>query len=215
MELAFHNFFIVKKFLYSALLIIGLALSLPINAQENYSENQRKEFAKNAEKESKAVVKKLVKEKWIFNGVGTLQGAYTRYLLQSKDYGGEYTLLSYEINNAPNLRNGEKGLMNMAQSAYAQENEAYLISEQKAHSGEVDITLEDNVIKALAQFNGDVKRSFIIHRKNSNGTYDMRGYYLVDSDNTRSKLRKLAQSLAEEHSMGDDIVKRLLNNEGD
>ena len=195
--------------------MVGMALSLPISAQENYSEKQRKEFAKTAEKEAKSVVKVLEKEKWVFNGVGTLQGAYTRYLLQSSEYGGVYTLSSYEINNAPNLRNGEKSLMNMAQSSYAQENEAYLISEQKAHSGEVDITLEDNVIKALAQFNGDVKRSFIIHRKNGNGTYDMRGYFLVDSDNTRSKLRKLAQSLAEEHSMGDDIVKRVLNNDGD
>ncbi len=169
-------------------------------------------MTKSAEKESKDVVKALEKEKWVFNGVGTLQGAYTRYLLQSTEYGGTYTLASYEINNAPNLRNGEKSLMNMAQSSYAQENEAYLISEQKAHSGEVDITLEDNVVKALAQFNGDVKRSFVIHRKNGNGTYDMRGYFLIDSDNTRSKLRKLAQSLSEEQSMGDDIVKRVLKN---
>ncbi len=203
---------IVKKLFFLSLCLCWLSLSLPLNAQHNFSEKQLKELTKSAEKESKDVVKALEKEKWVFNGVGTLQGAYTRYLLQSTEYGGTYTLASYEINNAPNLRNGEKSLMNMAQSSYAQENEAYLISEQKAHSGEVDITLEDNVVKALAQFNGDVKRSFVIHRKNGNGTYDMRGYFLIDSDNTRSKLRKLAQSLSEEQSMGDDIVKRVLKN---
>lgn len=192
-----------------------MALSLPSFAQGNFSEKQHKEFAKSAEKESKNVVKSLQKEKWVFNGVGTLQGAYSRYLLQSKEYGGNFELASYEINNAPNLRNGEKSLMNQAQSSYAQENEAYLISEQKAHSGEVDITLEDNVVKALAQFNGDVKRSFVIHRKNADGTYDMRGYFVIDSDQTRSKLRKLAQNLSEEHSMGDEIVKRVLNDEQD
>lgn len=187
-------------------LCVALMSSLTSNAQE-YSAKERQSFAKEAEKEAKQAAKKLSKEKWQFNGVGTLEKAYERYLLQTADYGGVGEARSYEINNAPNLRNGEKSLMNMAQSVYAQENEAYLKLEQSSHSGEVDITLEDNVVKALAQFNGDVKRSFIIYKKNSNGTYDMRGFFIIDGDNTKAKLRKLAKDLSDEIELGDKIKK--------
>ncbi len=191
-------------------MVVAFIVAANLFAQSNYSQKELNALAKEAEKECESAVKKLEKEKWTFSGVGTLKGAYKRYLLQSKDFGGNAELRSYDINNAPNLRNGEKSLNNQAQSEYAQENEAYLIAEQKAHSGETDITLEDNVIKMLAQFNGDVKRSFIIYKKNNNGTYDMRGYYVIDCDNTRNKLRKLADELLQEHVIGDEIVKRAM-----
>nr|MDE6247694.1 hypothetical protein [Muribaculaceae bacterium] len=114
---------------------------------------------------------------------------------------------TYEINGAKNLRNGEKSLINMAQATYAQENEAYLKLEQASHSGEVDVTIEDNVVKALAEFNGDVKRSFIIYKKNTNGTYDMRGYFIIDGNNTRAKLRRLAKDLSDEVELSGKIKK--------
>lgn len=202
----------MRQFFILSILLCFFTLPFDLVAQQ-YSPKQMEKFSKSAENESKKIVKNLEKEKWIFNGVGTLEGAYARYLMQGKDFGGTADLATYEINNAPNLRNGEKSLMNQAQSSYAQENEAYLISEQKAHSGEVDITLEDNVIKALAQFNGDVKRSFVIHRKNQDGTYDMRGYFIIDSNATKAKLQKLAKNLSDEHSMGDEIKKRVIDNE--
>lgn len=194
------------------LFLAAFLMAATVSAQSEYSQKQLNELTKQAEKESSKAVKELEKEKWIFSGVGTLKGVYKRYLLQSKDFGGSAELRSYDVNNAPNMRNGEKSLTNQAQSEYAQENEAYLIAEQKSHSGETDITLEDNVIKMLAQFNGDVKRSFVIYKKNQNGTYDMRGYYVIDGDNTKAKLRKLADELSQEHAIGDEIVKRALGN---
>ena len=109
------------------------------------------------------------------------------------------------VDNAPNMPNGEKSLMNLAQSGYAQENEAYLKLEQANHSGEVAVTLEDNVVKALAAFSGDVKRSFIVYKKTSNGRYDMRGYFIIDGDQTRSKLRKLAKDMSDETELAKKI----------
>ncbi len=162
-------------------------------------------FTKAAEKEAKQATKKLEKEKWEYNGVGTLAKAYERYLLNTEDFGGTCEARSYEINNAPNLRNGEKSLLNMAQSSYAQENEAYLKLEQTAHSGQVDVTLEDNVVKALAQFSGDIKRSFIVYKKNHNGTYNMRGYFIIDSNNTKAKIRKMARELEDEAELSKKI----------
>lgn len=179
-------------------------------AQQVYSEKQRNAFAKEAEKEAKKAAKELRKEKWLFNGVGTLEKAYERYLLATKNYGGVGEGQSYTVDNAPNMTNGEKSLMNMAQSAYAQENEAYLKLEQANHSGEVAVTIEDNVVKALAQFNGDVKRSFIVYKKNGNGRYDMRGFFIIDGDQTRAKLRKLAKDLSDET----DLAKKIKESAG-
>lgn len=193
--------------IFALLSIIGI--SSCVFAQE-YSKKELSAFSKAAEKEAKQAAKKLEKEKWSYNGVGTLAKAYERYLLSSQDFGGVGEARSYEINNAPNLRNGEKSLLNLAQSTYAQENEAYLKLEQAAHSGEYDVTLEDNVVKALSQFNGDVKRSFIIYKKNHNGTYDMRGYFIIDGDNTKAKLRKMAQGINDEVDLSNKIKKSAL-----
>lgn len=199
-----------RVFKILAIAVLGtLPLTAPLTAvaQNNYSQKELKAFAKDAESEAKKAAKKLEKEKWIYNGVGTLPKAYERFLLSTSDFGGVGEARTYEINGASNLRNGEKSLINMAQATYAQENEAYLKLEQASHSGEVDVTIEDNVVKALAEFNGDVKRSFIIYKKNTNGTYDMRGYFIIDGNNTRAKLRRLAKDLSDEVELSSKIKK--------
>lgn len=196
----------MKRIIKIFTLIVFFSFAIPSLAQQ-YSKKELSALSKAAEKEAKQATKKLEKEKWMYNGVGTLVKAYERYLLSTQNFGGVGEGRSYEINNAPNLRNGEKSLLNMAQATYAQENEAFLKLEQASHSGEVDVTIEDNVVKALAQFNGDVKRSFIIYKRNHNGTYDMRGYYIIDGDQTKSKLRKLAKDLTDEIDLSNKIKK--------
>lgn len=187
-------------------LLAVFCVSLPAVAQQpNYSEKEKKQFAKQAEKEAKDAVKKLEKQKWTYSGAGSLQKAYERYLLASSDFGGVGTIEVYEINNAPNLRNGEKSLMNQAQAMYAQENEAFLKGEQTSHSGNTDITLDDNVVKMLAQFSGDVHRQFTVYKKNSDGTYDMRGFFVIDGQQTRAKLRRLAKDLDNELELSKKI----------
>lgn len=188
-------------------------LSSSVSAQTEYTKKEKEMYAKEAEKEAKAAVKKLEKEKWTFNGIGTFQGAYLRYLLQTEPFGGVGTPKSHELNNVPNLAAAEKSLLNLAQSSYAQENEAYLQAEQNAHTGEHHTVLDDNTVKSLGQFNGDVKQSFMIYKKTRDGRYDVRGYFIIDSDKTRAKLRKLAEELASEVEMSEKIKKKVTGEE--
>lgn len=179
--------------------------SMPAYSQALYNK-------KDAEKEAKKEAKKLSKEKWEYTGVGTLEKALTIYWVSVKEYGGKFEGSSKVINNVSSLRKGEKMLLTDAQTEYAQTNAAYLIGELESATGEKDILVDANVVKYAEQFNGDVRKQFILFKKNHDGTYDMKGYFLIDSEGTQAKLRKLVDTLKQEGDIAEEIKKRVLGN---
>lgn len=194
----------MKRFL-SILWVCMIFAVLPATAKVNYE--------KEAQKEAKAAVKKLEKEKWKFSGVGSFENSYARYLLRTKDFGGDCEAKVKQADGQKTIINGEAFATTLAQQEYAQENEATLIAEAKAHTGEENIHISDALVKSLGQFNGDITRQFSLVRKNSDGTVDVQCYFLVDVDGTRAKLRKLAQTLDSDKELGDKIRKSALGEE--
>lgn len=175
--------------------------SLPAYSQALFSK-------KDAEKDAKKEVKKLTKEKWEYSGVGTFEKALVAYWLSTENYGGKYEGQKVMINNVSSLRKGEMMLLSDAQAAYAQTVQSKLMGSTETAAGEEDILVNATVIKFLADIKGDVKKQIVLYRKNPNGTYDMQGYFLIDTNATEAKLRKLQQ----DGEISEEIRRRVLGN---
>lgn len=97
-------------------------------------------------------------------------------------------------------------LLSDAQAAYAQTVQSKLMGSTETAAGEEDILVNATVIKFLADIKGDVKKQIVLYRKNPNGTYDMQGYFLIDTNATEAKLRKLQQ----DGEISEEIRRRVL-----
>lgn len=168
--------------------------SFVINAQDSYSKAQEN-YRKEAQKEAKKTAKELKKNKWTYSGAMTLEGSLTDYYLKCENFGGKYEGRFYTINNASNLRNGELQLLTTAQNEYAQENEAVLMGKVSDHSGLEETTIRNSVVKMSAMLKGDVKKAFILYKRNANDTYDMGGYFLIDINSAEKKIEQLAKEI--------------------
>lgn len=170
-----------------------------------------KQQVKAAEKEAKAAVKDEKKQGWVFGGVGTFEGAYTRYLLESKDFGGDKKIETAQYDNASGLWEGEEGLITEKQSSFAQQQKALLEKEIAAHLGNTRVNNVDLAMRSDYLFNGDVKLIFYAYKKLANGRYDLKGYFAIDMDAARVQREKAV--LQYDNDMSDQIKNRVHHDE--
>lgn len=197
-----------------ALFGLGYTASAQTNAQSKEYVKQQKENKKRAAKLAKKQMKTLKKQKWETTSATPLEGAFITYYLETEPTcGGEKRGMEQTVNDAKTISVAEKRLLLNAQTAYAQEVRTMLansITDQtSAAEGEEFETYISNVAaKSQNEFNGDVKRSFMIYRTNPDGkTLTVRGFYVVDENNGLARARKIAERVNQNNEAAKQIEK--------
>ena len=203
--------------------LVLLLLTACLTAQTMYADetkDYKKEVAANkkaATKMAKKMAKELKKQKWEYAGATPLENILEKYYLQTlEEWGGTKKGQEHEISDATSLSMAEKRLLLLAQSTYAQEVETMLAAEiaTNDHSEggfDQEAYIAQVAAKSKHEFNGDVKRAFIIKKKNPNGkTWTVRGYYIIDENAGRLRSRQLAKDIEDNGKMIDQIHDRVI-----
>ena len=191
----------MKKILVLALALI-FGMTTVAFAQ---SKEFKKDMAKN-EKVAKELAKKKAKEfkkgKWESSGATDLETILVTYYLETEpSCGGEKRGIEHTVSDAKTLSMAEKRLLLDAQSAYAQEVRTMLaqtITEQGSATGadELDTYIGSIAAKSQNEFNGDLKRSFLIYRTNPDGkTLTVRAFYVIDEANGLARIKAIAKKV--------------------
>lgn len=193
-----------------AMLVFALGTGIETAAEDRYSQKELNQFRKEAEKAAKNKVKELKKEGWKCGSALSLEGSVSKYLLSTTDFGGNYETKEITIDNAKSLSLGRTRLLSQAQQEYVQENQSVIDGELGRIAN--DGTGDDAQIsrfrqKLMGELKGDVRNSFTIYRRNLNGTYEMRGYFLIDRENTTRNLERLGERM----KMNNDILDGIMN----
>ena len=203
--------------------LVLLLLTACLTAQTMYADetkDYKKEVAANkkaATKMAKKMAKELKKQKWEDAGATPLENILEKYYLQTlEECGGTKKGQEHEISDATSVSMAEKRLLLLAQSTYAQEVETMLAAEiaTNDHSEggfDQEAYIAQVAAKSKHEFNGDVKRAFIIKKKNPNGkTWTVRGYYIIDENAGRLRSRQLAKDIEDNGKMIDQIHDRVI-----
>lgn len=203
----------MKKLLVIAIAFV-IGLSSVATAQ---SKDYKKEQAKN-EKVAKELAKKKAKEfkkgKWESSGSTDLETILVNYYLETEpSCGGEKRAIEHTVTDAKTLSMGEKRLLLEAQSAYAQEVRTMLaqtITEQDSATGtdEMATYISNIAAKSQNEFNGDIKRAFILYRQNPDGkSVTVRGYYVIDEANGLARAKAIAAKVKQNTETQKEIQK--------
>ena len=170
------------------------------NARDNYSEKERKEFAKDAEKEAKRRAKELKKQKFQQAGAMSLETLLKQTLVKTKDFGGKCVIKEINVTNAKTLSLAEKRLLTNAQAEYAKEVEAIIKGKTTTNDNQsdeegVEFMNEASETVFKKELKGDVKLAFYVYKENNNGSFWVKGYCLIDEDDTRRTLQRVADKV--------------------
>lgn len=178
-------------------MVIGLGATTM--AQSKDYRKQSAEYTKVAEKMAKKKAKELKKEKWQNSSSTDLETCLKNYFLETDAAcGGEKRAQEHTVTDAKTLSMAEKRLLLDAQAAYAQEVETLLtqtITDQASATStdELDTYIANIAAKSKHEFNGDVKRSFIIYKNNPDGkSLTVRAYYVIDENEGRLRAKRIA-----------------------
>lgn len=194
-----------------ALLLIAF-LGIGVTAYAG-GDKEQKRYAKEAEKLAKKRAKELKKEKWVFNGATSFENALEKYYLETEpSCGGEKEARSYDIDNAKSISLGEKRMLMNAQTEYIQEIKTAISGSIADHNSQTnDESLEayvaDVEARIAGELKGDVKRSFTIYKQNKNGTFLVRGFFIIDTNSSARKLDRYADQLQQDENIADAIRK--------
>ena len=200
--------------------IIVIALMLTIifgatgYARDNYSEKERKEFAKDAEKEAKRRAKELKKQKFQQAGAMSLETLLKQTLVKTKDFGGKCVIKEINVTNAKTLSLAEKRLLTNAQAEYAKEVEAIIKGKTTTNDNQsdeegVEFMNEASETVFKKELKGDVKLAFYVYKENNDGSFWVKGYCLIDEDDTRRTLQRVADKVKDNLKLSEAISKAL------
>lgn len=183
-------------------------------ARDNYSEKERKEFAKDAEKEAKRRAKELKKQKFQQAGAMSLETLLKQTLLKTKEFGGKCVIKEINVTNAKTLSLAEKRLLTNAQAEYAKEVEAIIKGKTTTNDNQsdeegVEFMNEASETVFKKELKGDVKLAFYVYKENNNGSFWVKGYCLIDEDDTRRTLQRVADKVKDNLKLSEAISKAL------
>ena len=184
------------------------------NARDNYSEKERKEFAKDAEKEAKRRAKELKKQKFQQAGAMSLETLLKQTLVKTKDFGGKCVIKEINVTNAKTLSLAEKRLLTNAQAEYAKEVVAIIKGKTTTNDNQsdeegVEFMNEASETVFKKELKGDVKLAFYVYKENNNGSFWVKGYCLIDEDDTRRTLQRVADKVKDNLKLSEAISKAL------
>lgn len=206
----------MKKIVIAALVaVLGMgATTTPAFAQSKEYVKQQTENKKKAEKLAKQQMKTLKKQKWETTSATPLETALVTYFLETEpSCGGEKRGMEQTVDDAKTFATAEKRLLLNAQTAYAQEVRTMLansITEQTsaAEGEEFDTYISNVAAKSQNEFNGDLKRAFMIYRTNPDGkTLSVRAFYVIDENNGLARAKKIAERVNQNNEAAKQIEK--------
>lgn len=194
----------------AALLLIAF-LGLGVTAYAG-GDKEQKRYTKEAEKLAKKRAKELKKEKWVFNGANTLENALMNYYLETEpSCGGDKEARSYDFDNAASITGGERLLVFNAQTEYIQEIEAAFGGSIVRHTSDgndgLEVLVGDVEARIKAELKGDVKRSLTLYKKDKNGKYLLRAFFIIDVNSSARKLERYADRIQKDEEIADAIRK--------
>ena len=133
--------------------------------------------------------------------------------------GGTKKNITHEVDNAKTISDGERRLLLMAQSNYAQEVQNMLgtdIADQISSNAEnySENYIQNIAAKAMHEFNGDITRIILLKKKNRDGkTWTMRAYYLVDEQAGANRSKRIADEVRNNNGIMKDIHNEVFGTE--
>lgn len=199
-----------KIFVMTLLFVFGMSVST--FAQSKEYQKQQAQYGKTAEKMAKKKAKELKKEKWQTSGATALETMLANYYMQTEEAcGGDKRGMEHTVTDAKTISMAEKRLLLQAQSAYAQEMESVLgatITEQDSATGtdELQTYIANVAAKVKGEFNGDVKRSFLLYRQNPDGkSFTVRAFFVIDENSGRLRAKRIAQTVKDNNELSKEI----------
>ena len=203
----------MKKLILMTLLL-ALGMGTGALAQSKEYAKQQANYEKTAQKMAKKKAKEFKKQKWENGGATDLETLLATYYLETEpSCGGTKRGIEHMVSDAKTLNVAEKRLLLDAQTAYAQEIQTLLAATMTSQdsatgSDELSTYIANVVAKSKHEFNGDLKRSFIIYRTNPDGkTLTVRAYYTIDENNERLRVKRLAESVKQNAELSKEIEK--------
>lgn len=175
------------------LLIIGCML-----ASTNIAYAQ---ISKASKKIVKANAKQFEKEGWSLDGTGTFNSVLTAHY--AKLDSGEAIELTGNANAKKSINLAKTNARNNAINEYAEY--ARSMVRARINTDLVDLNDEqrENFVAGyerlvIKELNGELKPSFYIYKRNSDGTYEMRAFFIVDENAAAAANKKALEAAAEE-----------------
>ncbi|MBO5893587.1 MAG: hypothetical protein J6Q31_04935 [Alistipes sp.] len=175
------------------LLIIGCMLSSTNIAYAQISKASKKVVKTNA--------KQFEKEGWSLDGTGTFSSVLTAHY--AKLDSGEAIELTGNANAKQSLNLAKTNARNNAINEYAEY--ARSMVRARINTDLIDLNNEqrENFVAGyerlvIKELNGELKPSFYMYKRNNDGTYEMRAFFIVDESAAAAANKKALEAAAEE-----------------
>lgn len=159
------------------------------------------QISKASKKIVKANAKQFEKEGWSLDGTGTFNSVLTAHY--AKLDSGEAIELTGNANAKKSINLAKTNARNNAINEYAEY--ARSMVRARINTDLVDLNDEqrENFVAGyerlvIKELNGELKPSFYIYKRNSDGTYEMRAFFIVDENAAAAANKKALETAAEE-----------------
>ena len=144
----------------------------------------------------------------------SLETLLKQTLVKTKDFGGKCVIKEINVTNAKTLSLAEKRLLTNAQAEYAKEVEAIIKGKTTTNDNQsdeegVEFMNEASETVFKKELKGDVKLAFYVYKENNNGSFWVKGYCLIDEDDTRRTLQRVADKVKDNLKLSEAISKAL------
>ena len=160
----------------------------------------------------KANAKQFEKEGWVLDGTGTFLSVLTDH--RSKIEGGKATELVGNANNKKSVSLAKAIARNNAINEYA-ENACSMVR-AKINTDLKDLNEEQRenftaVYERLfnKEMTGILKSSFYMYRRNVDGTYDLRAFFIVDEESITTANKNAIQETADQTGISKQYAKEV------
>ncbi|MDE5659397.1 MAG: hypothetical protein K2I28_00740 [Muribaculaceae bacterium] len=199
----------MKKFVSAVAMVAIAFISFVSVAQVEYSKDCRKE----AQKYAKTQAKEVKKQKWDYAGTVPLAAAFEKYNLKSGDC-GLYEAKTITTNNIKYVTQGENSCFKAVCREVAMEcnNEVRGIAAgEDTLEGDAGDRMEVDKMaqKYAGQLNGVVSKVITLTRKEANGLYTVRCFYLVDKEKKQKLVSAMAKDMERLSDRASKIVKEV------
>lgn len=201
----------MKKFIYLALSLIVAFAAVEVNAKDA-TEKQMKKYEKAAEKSAKKRAKEFKKDKWMYSGSADLELKLVDHMLETEEFGGDGVERVVDIAEANSIVIGEKLARSNAEQDLAREIRTMLQGAIDTHTksdGKYanDIYIDNWSARVSQELKSDLTKSFTLSKKNKNGTFWVRVYYIVGGESRRRAMDKIANEIKDDNELADAIRK--------
>ncbi len=195
--------------------MLMLALTVGVFTVSAQTKQQKKMIAKSAKEQAKT----LAKEGWVLLESGTMESVFYNLQVKTTVNGAQEIVGTAVGMRSPNL--GKTTARNNALNEYAELAKTMVRGRLTSDLSDVAGEQMENLIAGyerlvLKEINGEVKPVCTLYRKNKDGKYDVRGYFVVDQDAASSARRRAMELAMEEAQLAQKYGNQISNfiNEG-